>query len=84
MELDTGVAVSVMSEQQRKALTNGELVKPYQGKPLQNYSGHEVRVVRKVDVNVENDRQLVQLPVLIEERNTNQLCLAVTGLLLSS
>ena len=84
MELDTGAAVSVMSEQQWKALTNGEPVKPYQDKPLRGYSGHEVRVVGQVDVNVEYERQLVQLPLLIVEGNTNQLCLAVTGLLLSS
>ena len=53
MELDMGAAVSVISEQQWKALTNGEPVKSYQSKPLRGYSGHEVRVVGQVDVNVE-------------------------------
>ena len=62
-----GAAISVMSEQQWKALTNGEPVKPYQGKPLRGYSGHEVRVVGQVDVNVECERQVVQLPLLIVE-----------------
>ena len=49
-ELDTGAATSVMSEQQWKGLTNG---KPVKGKPLRGYSGHEVRVMGQVDVNVE-------------------------------
>ena len=67
MELDTGAAVSVMSDQQWKIMTNGEPVKPYQGKPLRGYSGHEVKVVGQADVNVEYAGQQVQLPLLIVE-----------------
>jgi len=67
MELDTGAAVSVMSEQQWETLTNGKPVEPYQGKPLRGYSGHEVKVVGQVDVNVDYEGQQVQLPLLIME-----------------
>ena len=67
MELDTGAAVSVMSEHQWKTLTSGDPVKPYRGKPLQGYSGHEVKVVGQADVNVEYERQQIQLPLLIVE-----------------
>jgi len=41
--LDTGAAVSVMSEQQLKAtFAESKLLNPYKGKPLHGYSGHEV------------------------------------------
>ena len=52
LELDTGAAVSVMSEQQWKIMTKSEPVKPYQGRPLRGYSGHEVKVVGQVDVDI--------------------------------
>ena len=67
MELDTGAAVSVMSEQQWKSMTNGETVKPYQGKPLRGYSGHEVKVVGQAKVKVEYEGKQAQLPLLIVE-----------------
>ena len=67
MELDTGAAVSVMSHQQWKIMTNSEPVCPYQDKPLRGYSGHEVEVVGQVDVNVEYQGHQVQLPLLIVE-----------------
>ena len=67
MKLDTGAMVSVMSEHQWKTLTSGEPVKPYRGKPLRGYSGHEVKVVGQADVTVEYERQQVQLPLLIVE-----------------
>ena len=67
MELDTGAVVSVMSHQQWETMTNSEPVRPYQGKPLRVYSGHKVKVVGQVDVNVDYEGQQVQLPLLIIE-----------------
>ena len=74
MELDTGAAVSVMSEQQWETLTNGKPVEPYQGKLLRGYSGHEVKVVGQADVNVDYEGQQVQLPLLIVELRRTQTC----------
>ena len=49
MELDTGAAVSVMSEQQWKEIfTETKPLKPYTGKPLHGYSGDEVQVMGQV------------------------------------
>ena len=48
-------------------MTNGEPVKPYQGKPLRGYSGHEVKVVGQAKVKVEYEGQQAQLPLLIVE-----------------
>jgi len=41
MELDTGVAISVMSEQQWNSLfPEAETLPPYMGQPLRGYSEH--------------------------------------------
>jgi len=45
MEVDTGAAISVMSEQQWKIMMNGEPIKPCHGRPLRGYLDHEVKVV---------------------------------------
>ena len=66
MELDTGAAVSVMSEQQwKETFTETKPLEPYTGKPLHGYSGHEVQVVGQVMVNVEYGNQRRELPLLI-------------------
>lgn len=66
MELDTGVAVSVMSEQQwNETFTESKPLKPYTGKPLHGYAGHKVQVVGQVMVNVEYGNQRRELPLLI-------------------
>ena len=58
MELDTGAAVSVMSEQQwKEPFTKNKLLKPHIGKPLHGYSCHEVQVVGQLMVNVEYENQ---------------------------
>ena len=66
MELDTGAAVSVMSEQQWKAtFAESKPLNPYKGKPLHGYSGHEVQVIGQVEVDVEYGNQRKKLPLLI-------------------
>ena len=61
MELDTGAAVSVMSEQQWKtSFTESKPLRPYGGKPLWGYSGHEVQVIGQITVG-----QRKELPFLI-------------------
>ena len=66
MELDTGAAVSVMSEQQWKTLfTESKPLRPYEGKPLWGYSGHEVQVIGQVTVDVEYGSQRKELSLLI-------------------
>ena len=46
MELDTGAAVSVMSEQQwKETFTMTKPLNPYREKPLHGYSDHEVQMV---------------------------------------
>ena len=66
MELDTGAAVSVMSEKQWEAVF-GETksLYPYEGRPLQGYSGHELQVIGQATVDVEYAQQTKQLPLLI-------------------
>lgn len=66
IELDTGAAVSVMSEQQwNETFTEKKPLKLYTGKPLHGYSSHEVQVVGQVMVNVEYGNQRRELPLLI-------------------
>ena len=55
-------------------MTSGESVKPYNGGPLQGHSGHEVKVVGKVDVDIEYGAQQVQLPLLIVEGEHTAIC----------
>jgi len=58
MELDTGAAVSVMSEQQwKETFTKTKPLNPYRGKPLHGYSGQEVQVVGQLMVAVEYGSQ---------------------------
>ena len=48
MELDTGAAVSVMSNHQWKRMFDDtRSLESYKGKPLQGYAGHEVQVIRR-------------------------------------
>ena len=54
MELDTRVAVSVMSEQQWKAtFGKTKLLQPYKGQPLQSYLGHEVQIQGQANIDIE-------------------------------
>lgn len=70
MELDTGTAVSVMSEQQWESVFGKtKTLEPYEGRPLQGYSGHELQVVGQARVNVEYGQQKKQLPLLIVAGN---------------
>ena len=58
MELDTGTAVSVMSEQQwKETFTTTKLLNPYKGKPLHGYPGQEVQVVGQLMVAIEYGSQ---------------------------
>ena len=70
MELDTGAAVSVMSDQQWKRMF-GETaaLEPYKGKKLQGYSGHEVQVIGQAQVDVGYGHQKHQLPLLVVAGN---------------
>ena len=81
MKLDTRTAVSMMSHQQWKIITNGQPVRPDQGKPLRGCLGHKVKVVGQVDVNVEYEGNKYNYHC---SENTSQHCLAVIGSLLSS
>jgi len=65
MELDTGAAVSVMSEKQwEEMFGKTKSLHPYEGKPLQGYSGHELHVIWQAIVDVEYAQQTKQLPLL--------------------
>ena len=70
MELDTGVTVFVMSEQQWKS----KPLRPYEGKPLRGYSGHEVHAIGQVTVDVEYGSQRKELPLLIVAEEQRPRC----------
>lgn len=66
MELDTGAAVSVMSEHQWNSLFGEtKTLEPYEGRPLQGYSGQELIVIGQAKMNVEYAQQQKHLPLLI-------------------
>ena len=69
MELDTGAAVSVMSDQQWKRMfEDTRALEPYRGKPLQGYAGHEVQVIGQVQVDITYGHQRKLLSLLIVAR----------------
>ena len=67
MELDTGAAVSVMSEQTYKTVWNAEKAPPMQPAKVQLhvYTGGTIPVVGVVNVTVNHNNQTKQLPLLI-------------------
>ena len=67
MELDTGIAVSVMSKQQWKTLfTESKPLRPYEGKSLRGYLGHKVHIIGQFTVDVEyGSPQRKEIPLLI-------------------
>ena len=71
MELDTGVAVSVMSDQQWKRMF-GETaaLEPYKGKKLQGYSGHQVQVIGQAQVDVGYGQQKASTTIAGHDRKS--------------
>ena len=70
MELDTGAAVSVISNQQwRGIFDDTRALEAHQVNPLQGHAGHKVQVIRQVKVDVEYGHQKKQLPLIIVAGN---------------
>jgi len=65
MELDTGAAVSVVSEQEWNQLFPAMKLDVYAGSPLRGYSGHRLEVKGQKEVEVQYDKQILKLPVVV-------------------
>ena len=69
MELDTGAAVSVISDQHWKMFGKTVVLEPYKRKQLQGYSEHEVKVVGQAQVDVGYGHQRHQPTLLLVAGN---------------
>ena len=65
MELDTGVAISVISEVEWNKLFPYVQLQQYQGGPLRGYSGNQLKVKGQADVKVTYGRQNLTLPLVV-------------------
>ena len=65
MELDTGAAVSVVSEQEWNRLFPTMKLDEYVGCPLRGYSGHKLEVKGQKEVEVQYDKQILKLPLVV-------------------
>ena len=65
MELDTGAAVSVVSEQEWNQLFPAVKLDEYVGSPLRGYSGHRLEVKGQKEVEVQYNKQTLKLPLIV-------------------
>ena len=66
MELDTGATVSVISESEWSQLFPGTNdLKPYTGKSLRGYSGHQLDITGQATVQVVYEQQKADLPLVV-------------------
>ena len=65
MELDTGAAVSVISEQEWNHLFPSTPLEQYVGAPLRGYSGQQLEVNGQKEVEVQYGSQTMKLPLVV-------------------